>query len=70
MVEINEKFLPNTTGRKPVFRDLKIRPAMTAGKGSGILEVHTNGFRYIHNHKEHLEIVFKNVKHFIYQSPE
>lgn len=49
----------NKGGRKPVFKDLKIRPTLASGKGSGQLEVHTNGFRYIYNNKEFVDVVFK-----------
>lgn len=34
------------------------------------MEVHTNGFRYISANKENVDIVFKNIKHYVYQSPE
>jgi nucleosome binding factor SPN SPT16 subunit len=45
----NEILQINKGGRKPVFKDLKIRPNLAQGKGTGQLEVHTNGFRYIYN---------------------
>ncbi|CAD8115753.1 unnamed protein product [Paramecium sonneborni] len=65
-----EPLIVNKGGRKPIFKDLKVRPTFGSGKAAGILEVHTNGFRYIHSNKEQLDIVFKNIKHYIYQSPE
>ena len=49
----------NRGGRKPVFKDLKIRPTIASGRGTGILEVHTNGFRYIYNGKENVDVPFK-----------
>ena len=61
-----ENLILNRGGRKPVFKDLKIRPTLASGKGNGHLEVHTNGFRYIYNNREMVDIVFKNIKHFIY----
>ncbi|CAD8166538.1 unnamed protein product [Paramecium pentaurelia] len=65
-----EPLIVNKGGRKPIFKDLKVRPTFGSGKAAGVLEVHTNGFRYIHSNKEQLDIVFKNIKHYIYQSPE
>ncbi|CAD8117267.1 unnamed protein product [Paramecium sonneborni] len=65
-----EPLVVSKSGRKPIFKDLKVRPTFGSGKAAGILEVHTNGFRYIHSNKEQLDIVFKNIKHYIYQSPE
>jgi nucleosome binding factor SPN SPT16 subunit len=54
-----ENLILNRGGRKPVFKDLKIRPTLASGKGTGQLEVHTNGFRYIYNSKDTVDIVFK-----------
>lgn len=54
-----EELILNRTGRKPVFKDLKVRPAIVSGRGTGVLEVHTNGFRYIFNNRETLDILFK-----------
>jgi nucleosome binding factor SPN SPT16 subunit len=36
----------------------------------GTLEMHVNGFRYVSQKEEIMDITFASVKHFIYQSPE
>lgn len=56
-------------GRKPVFKDLKIRPSIASGRGSGTLEVHTNGFRYIYNGKDIIDIVFRVFDFFLFSPP-
>ena len=56
-----EALVLNRGGRKPVFKDLKIRPTIASGRGTGILEVHMNGFRYIYNGKENVDVPFKVV---------
>lgn len=47
-----EPLIVNKGGRKPIFKDLKVRPTFGSGKAAGVLEVHTNGFRYIHSNRE------------------
>lgn len=34
-------------GKRPVLKDLKIRPPISNKKSSGMLECHNNGFRYV-----------------------
>ena len=48
-----------------MFKDLKIRPTIASGRGTGILEVHTNGFRYIYNGKENVDVPFKVLTYLI-----
>ena len=43
------------------------RPPLSKGKCIGTLECHQNGFRFITNKSEIVEIFFKNIKHAIFQ---
>ncbi len=61
-----EPLIINRSGRKNIFKDLKIRPSLASGKGSGCLEIHTNGLRYVYNNKDVVDIVYRNVKHYVY----
>lgn len=54
-------------GRKPVLKDLKVRPAISSKKISGYLECHKNGFKYNSLKSENIEVIFKNIKHAFFQ---
>jgi nucleosome binding factor SPN SPT16 subunit len=54
-------------GKRPILQDLKVRPNISGKKTSGTLEAHQNGFRYISNKNERIDILFANVKHAFFQ---
>lgn len=49
--------------KRPVLKDLKIRPNITQKKTNGTLEAHTNGFKYTTSKNDTVEIIYKNIKH-------
>ena len=55
-------------GKKPSLSNVKFRPGFQ-GKGrskcEGSLECHNNGFRFISNKKEELDILLDNIKYCI-----
>lgn len=54
-------------GRKPVLKDLKMRPTLSGRKTVGTLESHKNGFRFVSYKGNHVDILFSNIKHAFYQ---
>lgn len=54
-------------GKRPVLKDVKIRPNLTQKKTQGYLECHNNGLRYVCTNGENVEVIFKNIKHAIFQ---
>ena len=57
-------------GKKPFLNDVTIRPNITAKKTSGVLEAHQNGFRFVSNKGEKIDITYKNIKHALFQPCE
>ncbi|KRW98162.1 Peptidase M24, structural domain [Pseudocohnilembus persalinus] len=54
-------------GKRPVLKDLKIRPPISAKKSNGQLECHQNGFKYVTQRGETCDIIFSNIKHAFFQ---
>ena len=52
------------------FQDVMMWPQMSGRKTEGVLEAHINGFRFISNKGERIDIIYGNVKHAIYQPCE
>ena len=50
--------------------ELGIKPALLSKKSQGTLEAHVNGFRYITNKNEKVDIIYKNIKHAFLQTCE
>lgn len=63
-VEQEKLQLRNT--KRPALRNLKVRPAISKQKVSGMLELHLNGFRYMTTKNEKVDVIFKNIKHSIF----
>lgn len=57
-------------GRKIALNDVTIRPNLTGKKTTGVLEAHTNGFRFTSNKGEKIDIIYKNIKHAFFQPCE
>merc|ERR1712110_465156 len=51
----------------PKLKDLYIRPNITQKRLSGVLEAHTNGFRYTSIRGDKVDILYNNIKHAFYQ---
>merc|ERR1719348_101576 len=51
----------------PKLKDLYIRPNIVQKRLSGILEAHTNGFRYTSIRGDKLDILYNNIKHALFQ---
>jgi nucleosome binding factor SPN SPT16 subunit len=63
-------FLNKSSVRKPVLNDVIIRPNITQKKTAGQLEAHQNGFRFTSNKGDKIDIIYKNIKHALYQPCE
>lgn len=57
-------------GKKIQLTDVVIRPNITSKRTAGTLEAHQNGFRFISNKNDSIEIIYKNIKHAFYQPCE
>mmetsp|Transcript_26121 Transcript_26121/g.46438 ORF Transcript_26121/g.46438 Transcript_26121/m.46438 type:complete len:816 (+) Transcript_26121:4504-6951(+) len=57
-------------GKRPVLQDLTIRPNLSGKKTVGFLEAHQNGLRFQSNRGEVMDIIYKNVKHAVFQPVE
>lgn len=57
-------------GRRICLNEVIIRPNITSKKTSGTLEAHQNGFRFLSNKGEKIDIIYKNIKHAFFQPCE
>merc|ERR1712051_357753 len=56
------------TGKgNPKLKDLYIRPNIVQKRLIGVLEAHTNGFRYTSIRGDKVDILYNNIKHAFYQ---
>eukprot|EP01117_Protostelium_nocturnum_P003300 TRINITY_DN1426_c0_g1_i2.p1 TRINITY_DN1426_c0_g1~~TRINITY_DN1426_c0_g1_i2.p1 ORF type:complete len:1012 (-),score=450.37 TRINITY_DN1426_c0_g1_i2:224-3259(-) len=56
---------------KPIrLPELFVRPNPSKGRTSGTLEAHSNGFRFNTNKGEHIDVMYKNIKHAFFQPAE
>jgi nucleosome binding factor SPN SPT16 subunit len=53
--------------RVPRLQDITMRPQLSGRKCVGILEAHQNGLRFSSTKGELLDIMYRNIKHCIYQ---
>jgi nucleosome binding factor SPN SPT16 subunit len=51
----------------PKLKDLYIRPNVAQKRLSGVLEAHTNGFRYTSIRGDKVDILYNNIKHAFFQ---
>ena len=51
----------------PKLKDLYIRPNIVQKRLIGVLEAHTNGFRYTSIRGDKVDILYNNIKHAFYQ---
>uniref|UniRef100_A0A7S3A0J9 FACT complex subunit n=2 Tax=Rhodosorus marinus TaxID=101924 RepID=A0A7S3A0J9_9RHOD len=67
-VQQENLILDRSATRKPYLNDVAIRPSVQSGKGNkGILEAHTNGFRFRTAKGVHIDVIYANVKHAFFQ---
>jgi len=50
--------------------EISIKPPISSKKSQGVLEAHTNGFRFISTKGEKVDIIYKNIKHSFLQTCE
>eukprot|EP00924_Labyrinthula_sp_SR-Ha-C_P014349 maker-scaffold_20-snap-gene-3.40-mRNA-1 protein AED:0.12 eAED:0.00 QI:66/1/0.66/1/0.5/0.33/3/132/1068 len=63
-----QKLILNTrSGRKPRITDVSMRPPLRKGKCYGNLTAHVNGLRFRTSRGETFDILYSNIKHFIFQ---
>jgi nucleosome binding factor SPN SPT16 subunit len=64
------KLILNRDGKVPRLTDLSMWPAISGRKSQGVLEVHTNGIRFMSTKGEKMEVTFSNVRHGIFMPCE
>ncbi|KAF4755838.1 FACT complex subunit SPT16, variant 2 [Perkinsus olseni] len=58
---------------RPVLRDLNVKPQLGStgrNRAVGTLEAHQNGFRFTSSRAEHVDIIYRNIAHAIFQPCE
>jgi nucleosome binding factor SPN SPT16 subunit len=55
------------TMRIPRLQDLNLWPVVSGRKTVGSLEAHANGLRFVTNKGERVDIIYRNVRHAIFQ---
>lgn len=65
---VEQDTLVLSTGKgNPKLKDLYIRPNIVQKRLSGVLEAHTNGFRYTSIRGDKVDILYNNIKHAFFQ---
>lgn len=62
-----DKLVINPNFRGARLKSLYMRPSLGQKRMPGILEAHTNGFRYQNVRQERVDLLFNNIKHAIFQ---
>ncbi|CAB3385354.1 Hypothetical predicted protein [Cloeon dipterum] len=57
----------STNKGNPKLKDLYIRPNIVSKRITGVLEAHTNGFRYTSVRGDKVDILYNNIKHALFQ---
>ncbi|XP_059476610.1 FACT complex subunit spt16 [Neocloeon triangulifer] len=57
----------STNKGNPKLKDLYIRPNIVSKRMTGVLEAHTNGFRYTSVRGDKVDILYNNIKHAFFQ---
>jgi len=68
--EVLQEKLILSKGRNPRLSDVFIRPSATGRKQVGVLEAHTNGFRFTSGERDPEDIVDRNIKDYFFQPAE
>jgi nucleosome binding factor SPN SPT16 subunit len=56
--------------RPPELQVVNMRPGLEGKRVAGSLEIHQNGFRYVHPTGQKVDILFSNIKHLFFQPSE
>lgn len=67
---VSQENLIMIKGKKNFLNDVIIRPNITSKKTSGLIEAHQNGFRFTSNRGDKIDIIYKNIKHALFQPCE
>ncbi|XP_050399459.1 FACT complex subunit spt16 [Patella vulgata] len=62
-----DTLIVNPNRGNPKLKDLYIRPNIVSKRISGVLEAHTNGFRFTSVRGDKVDILYNNVKHAFFQ---
>mmetsp|Transcript_15989 Transcript_15989/g.64504 ORF Transcript_15989/g.64504 Transcript_15989/m.64504 type:complete len:571 (+) Transcript_15989:474-2186(+) len=65
-----ETLIKTRDQRVPRMTDLTMKPFMSGKKSVGTLEAHANGLRFVSKKQEILDIMYKNIKHALFQPCE
>jgi len=66
LVEQDNLVISSAKGN-PKLKDLYIRPNIVQKRLSGVLEAHSNGFRYTSIRGDKVDILYNNIKHALFQ---
>ena len=67
-MNVSNAIFVHLTGKgNPKLKDLYIRPNIVQKRLIGVLEAHTNGFRYTSIRGDKVDILYNNIKHAFYQ---
>ena len=67
---IEQEKLIQRKEKRIALTELNIKPTILSKKSQGTLEAHANGFRFISNKNERVDIIYKNIKHAFLQTCE
>lgn len=62
-----EKLILSVNRLNPKLKELHIRPTIIQKKLTGLLEAHTNEFRYTSIRNDRIDILYNNIKHAFFQ---
>jgi len=60
----------SSTAKMPTLHDLIVRPAITGKKTIGVLECHSNGFRFNSSKGQKVDLTFNNIRNAFFQPCE
>jgi nucleosome binding factor SPN SPT16 subunit len=66
-----ESLQMNKSGKRVYMESVSLRPSFNGKtKTIGVLEAHNNGFRFLSNKGDKVDIIYKNIRHSFYQPCE
>lgn len=67
---VEQETLVLSRGRAPRLQDVTMRPNIRGRKTQGTIEAHTNGLRFRSRRGDVCDIIYKNIKHALFQVRE
>lgn len=64
---VEQETLVLSRGRAPRLQDVTMRPNIRGRKTQGTIEAHTNGLRFRSRRGDVCDIIYKNIKHALFQ---